>query len=387
MTSPRVTIILSSLNHSRFIGEAIQSVLDQTFTDFELFIIDDCSEDNSWQVIQSFNDPRITAIRNPVRLRGAYGYNETIRYQAKGEFIAIHHSDDLWSSTKLEKQVIFLDEYKDVGAVFTQVDLITEDNKSFSNPNHYYHTAFRQENRNRFEWLRYFFLEGNCLCHPSVMARRQVMIDAGLYDRRLGQITDFDLWVRICLRHQIHILDEKLTKFRIREGNANQSGETSSMLVRSRNEWPIVLGRFLSIDSEAIFFSVFPEMRNIAHPSENNLLFLLAIRATETDTAFRVQFGLQTLYVLMADDRIAAELKEKYGFGYIELITLSERIDPFHNNELSKMISYLRTLQNEVTRVKSTISWRITSPLRVVWNLYLKIVGKKIRKSSTSYYS
>lgn len=380
MTPPRVTIILSSLNHGRFVGEAIQSVLDQTFEDFELFIIDDCSEDDSWDIIRSFDDPRITAIRNPIRSRGAYGFNETIRNRAQGEFIAIHHSDDVWLPEKLEKQLAFIDTHPEVGAVFTQVNLIDDEGKPFLDPYHYYQTAFQQKNRSRFEWLNHFFLEGNCLCHPSVLARKVIMLNAGLYDRRLGQITDFDLWMRICLHHEIYILDDPLIKFRILKGSANQSGEKSSMHVRARNEWPLVAGRLLSIDSDEIFFSVFPEMRRLAHSAGNNLPFLLAIRAIETNITFKMQFGLNILYALLADDRIAKEIKDKYSFGYIELIELAARIDPFQSTELSEMINRGHALQKEVSRVKRTVSWRITAPLRVTWNYYLRLAGRTREK-------
>jgi len=366
---PHVTVILTSLNHENFIADAIQSVLDQTYTDFEFFIIDDCSEDNSWEIIQSFDDPRITAIRNPERLRGAYGLNETILHHAKGEFVAIHHSDDVWFPEKLEKQVAFLETHLGMGAVFTQASLIDEYCNPFMDPDHHYQSAFRQPNRNRFEWLRYFFLEGNCLCHPSVLARRQALLDAGLYDRRLGQVTDFDLWVRLCLYHEIHILDEELTYFRIRDGEANQSGERPETYVRVRNEWHIVLGRLLLLNDEADFFNIFPEMRRFALSSGNHLPFLLAIRATETGDDFRMAFGLGLLYTLLADEDVAVELHEKYGFSYLKLITLSGQIDTFHGVDALGMKQCADELKNEIARIKNTFSWRLTKPLRLIANL------------------
>lgn len=377
MSSPRVTVILSSLNHQRFIGDAIQSVLEQTYGNFELIIIDDCSEDESWKIIQSFHDPRITAIRNPKRMRGAYGFNEAISHRAKGEFIAIHHSDDTWLQTKLEQQVAFLDRHPKAGAVFTQVHLIDEAGASVD-ANHYYQNVFSTKNRNRFEWLRHFFSVGNCLCHPSVLARRQTMVEAGLYDRRLGQITDFDLWVRICLHHEIHILDEALTQFRLREGNANQSGESDETYVRLRNEWYVVLERFRAIDTEDAFFSVFPEMRSSVRPGTNNLPYLLGIRATQEEAAFRKQFGLALLYELMADYQIAAELKEKYGFGYSELIRLTGRIDPFQGTEVSRLTHLIRRQQRDIMLIKRSMAWlwRIAAPVVGAW----RAVGKLGRR-------
>lgn len=377
MTSPRVTIILSSLNHDRFVAGAIQNVLDQTFTDFEFYIIDDCSEDGSWSVIRSFSDPRIIAIQNPVRSRAAYGFNETIRYRAKGEFIAIHHSDDAWLPTKLEKQVAFLDANPEVGAVFTRVNVIDEGGGLFTDSNHFYYSAFNQANRSRIEWLRYFFFEGNCLCHPSVLARRQALLDAGLYDRRLGQITDFDLWVRLCLRHEIHILEEVLTLFRILNKEANQSGEREENFVRGRNEWLLVLGRYLQLGNEDDFFAVFREMLPKSHAAGNCLPFLLALAATQAGDGFRVAFGMRLLYDLFAEESIVREINEKYNFDYQDLIALSAQVDAFQGKKLWEQWLHIRALKNEVERIKSTVSWRITAPLRATWNFYLKCMGRK----------
>lgn len=374
---PRVSVILSSYNHGKFIAEAIQSVLDQTFTDFELFVIDDCSEDNSWEIIQRFEDPRIVATRNPKRMRGAYGFNETIRHRASGEFIAIHHSDDAWLPEKLEKQVAFLDGHADVGAAFTRVYLIDESGAPFTEQTHFYYSVFNQSNRDRFEWLRHFFLEGNCLCHPSVLARKEAMLSTGLYDRRLGQITDFDLWVRFCLRNDIYILDDELTRFRIRDNEANQSGDSLASRVRGSNEWPLVFGHLLQLRDEESFFSVFPEMRRLALATGNNMTYLLAMCAIETNCDYRMHFGLGLLYELLAEEKVAAEINVKYGFGYIDLIELSARAVPYYISEMDKMQEGMRGLKREIVRMRSTFSWRVTKPLRFLAFLWRMLAHVK----------
>jgi O-antigen biosynthesis protein len=355
--APRVTVLLSSLNHGRFVGQAIRSVLDQTFGDFEMYVIDDRSDDDSWDVIRGFKDPRITAIRNPTRMRGAAGFNRVIREQARGEYIAIHHSDDLWLPTKLERQVELLAERPEVGAVFTQVALIDEQDRPFTDETHWYFRVFEQPNRNRFEWLRRFFLQGNCLCHPSVMARRQTMLDAGLYDRRLGQIIDFDLWVRICLRHEIHILGERLVRFRLLEQGRNQSAPSLATQIRSTNEHPLILEHWLRLRDETELFAVFPELRASALPSSNSLPYLVARRALEVGTPTHRLFGVSTLYRLMSDPATAEELRAKYNFGYPQLVALTGQVDPFR-------CGALRAARDELEQMRGSWSWRLTAPLR-----------------------
>ena len=212
---PKVSVILISYNHEKFIREAIESVLNQTFTDFELIIWDDASSDDSWAIINSYNDSRIKAFLNDETRRGIYGINKAISEVASGEYLAIHHSDDVWASEKLQKQVGFLDANPIYGAVFTKVLAIGEDGLKYKDNNNYYANIFEQPNRTRHEWLNYFFYHGNALCHPSVLIRKQCFTDCGQYRYGMAQVGDFDMWIRICLKHEIYVLQEKLVYFPI----------------------------------------------------------------------------------------------------------------------------------------------------------------------------
>ena len=174
MDEVKVSIILSSYNHANYIADAIQSALDQTFTDFELLIFDDGSSDNSREIIKTFDDPRIKFFLHEENRGPRIILTEAVN-AARGKYIAIHHSDDAWELDKLEQQVDFLDAHEEYAACFTRVKFIDEK----SQPNEladddYYKKVFEQENRTRAEWLKYFFYNANCLCHPSLMIRREV---------------------------------------------------------------------------------------------------------------------------------------------------------------------------------------------------------------------
>ena len=117
----KVSVILTSYNHAEYLREAIDSVLNQTFQDFELIIWDDASNDDSWQIIRSYNDSRIKAFQNPRNQGPVFGVNKAILEIATGEYIAIHHSDDVWDLSKLEKQLDFLEVNQNIGAVFSSV--------------------------------------------------------------------------------------------------------------------------------------------------------------------------------------------------------------------------------------------------------------------------
>ena len=102
-----VSIIMPSWNTAKFIGETIQSVKNQTYTNWELLIVDDCSTDNTDEIVASFKDDRIRYFHNEKNSGAALTRNKALR-EAKGEWIAFLDSDDLWAPTKLEHQINFM---------------------------------------------------------------------------------------------------------------------------------------------------------------------------------------------------------------------------------------------------------------------------------------
>ena len=214
---PKVSVILSSYNHEKYISEAIESILNQTFKDFEVLIFDDGSQDNSREIVKSFNDPRIKLFLHEVN-RGPRICLKECMNAAQGKYIAIHHSDDSWAKDKLEKQINFLETHENYAACFTWVKIIDEDGNPYElSEKNNYHAVFDQENRTREKWLHDLFFAGNCFCHPSVVLRNK----KNLYDELYGisglwQLTDYAAWVRLLLNSNLYVLNERLTLFRLR---------------------------------------------------------------------------------------------------------------------------------------------------------------------------
>lgn len=127
MVDGLVSIIMPSWNTSRFIAESIQSIIDQTYTNWELIIVDDCSTDNTDEIVESFNDERIRYIHNEVNSGAALTRNRALR-EAEGEWIAFLDSDDLWTPEKLEHQIKFMTD-NGYSLSFTEYEKIDEDSK------------------------------------------------------------------------------------------------------------------------------------------------------------------------------------------------------------------------------------------------------------------
>ncbi|MDG0980793.1 MAG: glycosyltransferase [Halieaceae bacterium] len=334
---PKVSVILTSFNHEKYIREAIESVLYQTYTDFELIIWDDASSDSSWDIINSYSDLRIKTFRNDEARRGIYGINKAITEIASGEYIAIHHSDDVWEVTKLEKQVEFLNSHPEFGAVFTNVLAIGEDGLQHQDKSNYYANIFEQPNRTRHEWLNYFFYYGNALCHPSVLIRKQCYIDCGLYRYGMAQVGDFDMWIRLCLKYEIYVLPEKLVYFRARNNEANTSGNRPEVGIRVSIEYHNILKSYLLIDSFEEMLAIFPEAKEYYRKDGFEPKFVLAMIATEKNMPNWIKlFGMELLFDLIDDSTKAKKIKSLYGFDYLALVALTAKYDVFSIYTLSE---------------------------------------------------
>ncbi|MDX1949056.1 MAG: glycosyltransferase [Rickettsiales bacterium] len=225
---PKISVILTSYNHAAYIAETIKSILNQTFKDFELIILENISDDNSVDIIKSFNDDRIKFIQNPVNMGMVLSVNKGISL-AKGKYIAHISSDDIWLPTKLEKQIKYLDENPNCGACFTKVLVINEEGVASKSVQNYQRVFDNASNKNNIEWLKFFFNIGNSLCYPSALVRAECYKNLGAFDARYQIALDVDMWIRICTKYEIQIIDEILTKFRSGSNSTSSSSFSSDI--------------------------------------------------------------------------------------------------------------------------------------------------------------
>ncbi|WP_375510572.1 glycosyltransferase, partial [uncultured Nostoc sp.] len=320
---PRVTVIIPSYNHEKFVGEAIQSVLNQTYQDFELVITDDGSTDKTVEIIKSFTDTRIRLFCFERNQGACVAANKCIS-EAKGEFIAMLSSDDIFAPEKLEKQVNFLDKNPEIGAVFGFAEIIDEYGNDFQDENHFYKHIFIQPNRTRFEWLNYFFFRLNCLCHPSVLIRKKCYDHIGSYDERFAQLPDLDFWIRLCLKYEIYIIPENLIKFRVLQNETNASGDKPTKHIRQSLEITQILKNYLKIEVNDNFLKIFPDILIDITSLETELApFYVAMLALQVGNPAYKFFAIDTLYQIFTKKNIVIKIKEKYSFEFSNLIILT----------------------------------------------------------------
>jgi hypothetical protein len=217
--APLVSVLMPTYNGERFLRPAIEGILNQTFANFEIIVIDDGSTDSTPQVLAEFDDPRLTIQTSQSNLGIAAATNRGLA-AAKGEFIALQDHDDISMPHRLHTQVDFLRSHPDVALVASAVTVIDENGvatgyalgpsvASTSIPS----TFGSFEDDLEIKWDLLF---GCRLNHTSVMVRRAAVIDIGGYkeDDIFPFARDYDLFSRLALRYRLANLCEPLVQWR-----------------------------------------------------------------------------------------------------------------------------------------------------------------------------
>jgi glycosyltransferase involved in cell wall biosynthesis len=200
---PKVSIIIPTYNRANLIGRAIQSVLDQTYKDFELIIVDDGSIDYTEDIIKEFQkkDKRIKYIRREKNRGGSAARNTGIK-AARGEYIAFQDSDDEWLPEKLEKQMnVFENAPAEVGVVYTGFLRIKNDKKTYT-PSSW----VTQKEGNIYKEL----LKGNFVTTQSIVMRKECFVKTGMFDENLPRLQDWELVIRLSKYYDFKCVDEPL---------------------------------------------------------------------------------------------------------------------------------------------------------------------------------
>lgn len=211
---PKVSVIIPAYNAMSYLPETIESVLQQTFTDLEILIVNDGSSDNIVEWASSLTDPRIKLISQTNQ--GVSAARNTALSKAKGEYIAFLDADDLWQQTKLEKQVQFLDNHPTVGLVATWMILTDEDNNPLSEVK----IDFKQGN------IRKEIIEISLIPCGSIPMVRHVCFDkVGLFDSTLRFGEDWEMWTRIAANYDFGLIKELLVYYRQHSKNSSKNSQ------------------------------------------------------------------------------------------------------------------------------------------------------------------
>jgi O-antigen biosynthesis protein len=239
-----VTIVIPSYNYQRYLGSAIDSILAQTYRNWELIVIDDASSDDSPIIIEHYRR------RYPDRIRGILlkenvGQGEAANIalrSATGEFVGFLAADDVARPTRLEAAVAILRQRSNLAGAFSRVAYIDKDSRPI---------PVGQDVFNRgFDDLRWQLLEGNFLCATSAVLRHSAILESGGFNRSLRYTEDYDLWLRLLDRFELVRVDDIWVDYRLHGSNlsfaANSDDQPLGPLyesvigaVRAMRRWPL----------------------------------------------------------------------------------------------------------------------------------------------------
>lgn len=206
-----ITVLLPVYNGDRYLRETIESILTQTYTDFELLIVDDGSTDSSLAIIESFIDDRIRILKNKERLKLSGALNRGME-EAKGKYIARMDADDIALPERLQKQFEYMERHPEVGMCGTAIEIF---GKAKTRNDIYPKSA---------DEIKAYALFDCPFCHPTVMMRRELFLKHDLwYDGSYYPTEDYELWARAIDLFPVVNLGEVLLRYRVHDSSMTGS--------------------------------------------------------------------------------------------------------------------------------------------------------------------
>lgn len=256
MEQPLVSVIMPAYNHAKYVEKAIESVLNQTYRNYEFLVADDGSTDGTAEIILKYEDKIDQIHLFDMNTGGRLG--EFLRECAKGKYVAMMHSDDVWALDKLQMQVAYMESHPECGACFTGCACINGEGNEIASE------QFIMDNMSKEQWFRYFYEHSNCLAHPSVLIHRELYLE--LYNkntcRMFWQLPDYWMWINLIQKKEIHIIEKELTFFRMHNNDINKNTSAGTKENNMRHiveETYIWYDSFKRMDNE-YFLKAFKDM-------------------------------------------------------------------------------------------------------------------------------
>jgi len=209
---PQVSVCLPTYNGAQFVRFAIESVLNQSYSDFELIVSDDASTDGTLEIVSDVRDERLRVYRNTTRLGLVGNWNRCISL-AQGRYITLLHQDDVMHPENLRRKIEALDRYPSAGFAYSNIQRIDAEGTVVGG-----HWLSQPESDAVFsseQVFRMIAFSGNPISCPSVVVRQECYQRLGLFDARLPFAADLEMWMRIAAHYDVIYLAEPLIYQRI----------------------------------------------------------------------------------------------------------------------------------------------------------------------------
>ena len=326
----KVSVCINAYNCEKFIAETIQSVLDQSYDNLEIIVVDDCSTDGTVSVIEGFTDERITLVKLPENQNISGANNEALK-RATGDYIAHLDSDDVWKPHKLERQVKFLEEHPEYGACFSFVDVIDEHSYDIGDTAPFFKDLFNVKSLSQAKMLRKFADEPNFICHSTMLIRRDIFEKLGYHNRSMLYLHDFDCWARLILICPIFIYPEPLINYRVRSGSNSSPSEDKNFALYE--EYARIVYKMIDSCPDGLFVSAFEDkLKYKGKPDSEHIQLEKAFVLLDAFEPLKNNkyLGIQKFDELFSDEKYIEISERDYGFGVKDLYALHKQ-EIFYN--------------------------------------------------------
>lgn len=382
---PKISVVSPTYNHAKYLKRSIDSVLNQSFRDFEYIISDDCSTDESLSLLREIRDPRVTVIENDTN--GGISANSWRCWErCTGEYLIGFTTDDEWHPNLLQRLLSHIESKPGTVGVFALAEFMNEEGELTGEK-----WTAEGVGLNRNELLRSIWLQRPVFFAPAALLRSDALHKCGYFPKNLKQINDLAAFVRLLRFGDLEITGEYLARFRQRATSQNASAPTPEALGRFAFEMYHLLFEILdTIENTEELLKTFPEASKYADPAKLQLKEYYAARlAIDFPHASYRMFGLTLLYKLLGDDATAQQLREHAGFNYPDLFRLAgevpvlaepamlgqyehlQRLTKIQQGQIESLTAQLNASSTECSQLKvnqesltNSTSWKLTAPLR-----------------------
>ena len=329
---------MTTYNHERYITTAIQSVLDQTFRDFELVIVNDGSTDDTDERIRRFGDQRIIYLTQ--QNQGPSLAMNTAILASRGRYVALTSGDDVSYPHRLQRQIEAVAD-SSCNVIFSWFDFIDDAGQVI--PGDFGDGRFDIHNRSRAEYLRDLFYKGNFLHDVTALIDRQALLEAGLYDLAATQVHDFDMHLKLLTNHDFFVVPERLVGYRMRSDRMNLSKNS----VRTIFELCQVYRRMLDRVPIELFREAFKDQVR-TRDFKDGVEFELekAFVYLSHNQCWIQSIASERLFRLIQDPEVRGVAKTRYSLGLPQLYELYQGADVANIalvEELQRWIKELET--------------------------------------------
>ena len=219
LAQPRLSVCLPTYNGEAYVVEAVRSVLEQSYTDFELVAVDDGSSDRTLELLQTFGDPRLRIYQNPDR-RGIPGNWNVAVGLARGEYVCVFHQDDVMLTDNLARKMALFDTDPSLSLVHSGAEVVVEAGapKRVAEWREKAEADFVEDGE---AYFRKLLLHGDCICAPSVIVRREQLAALGGFNETLGYTCDYEMWMKLCVEGRVGFIHDTLVRYRWHAANAS----------------------------------------------------------------------------------------------------------------------------------------------------------------------